>query len=530
MIDNKFIASTAAIETNASISDSLNDLDFPLYVVGKNGSVDFIKADQIKPNQDEEILAWLPSLAIEKFGDPAFKKTHRVKYAYYAGAMANGIASADMVIALGQAGFFGSFGSAGISITKLEAAINTIQAALPNGPYAFNLLNSPNEDGLERKTIDLYLKHDIHLVEAAGYMDLSIPLIRYRTIGLSLQSNGEVRIANRIIAKVSRTEVAEKFMQPAPENLLSKLLEDGSITHQQAELARQLPVADDITIEADSGGHTDNRPLVCLLPSMLLLRDQIQAKHHYASQVRIGAAGGISTPTAVLAAFLMGADYIVTGSINQACVESGASEHTKKLLSQARMTDVAMAPAADMFEIGAKVQVLKLGTLYPMRAQKLYELYTRYDSIDLIPNADQEKLRKQIFQRDIASIWQEIVSYFDERDSTQIERAESNPKHKMALLFRWYLGLSSRWSISGDKGREMDYQIWCGPSMGCFNDWARGTYLEAPENRHVVDIALQLLTGAAYQLRIQILRASGIDIPDNIGIYYPTAFKVNNGN
>jgi trans-AT polyketide synthase, acyltransferase and oxidoreductase domains len=55
----------------------------------------------------------------------------------------------------------------------------------------------------------------------------------------------------------------------------------------------------------------------------------------------------------------------------------------------------------------------------------------------------------------------------------------------MALIFRWYLGLSSRWSNSGEQGREMDYQIWCGPSMGSFNDWVRGTYLEDYQNRRL---------------------------------------------
>ncbi len=40
-------------------------------------------------------------------------------------------------------------------------------------------------------------------------------------------------------------------------------------------------MADDITVEADSGGHTDNRPLVCVLPSIIALRDEIQAKYHY---------------------------------------------------------------------------------------------------------------------------------------------------------------------------------------------------------------------------------------------------------
>ncbi|MFA0070363.1 2-nitropropane dioxygenase, partial [Vibrio breoganii] len=77
--------------------------------------------------------------------------------------------------------------------------------------------------------------------------------------------------------------------------------------------------------------------------------------------------GGVGTPDAALATFNMGAAYIVTGSINQACVEAGASEHTRKLLSTTEMADVTMAPAADMFEMGVKLQVVKRGTLFPMR-------------------------------------------------------------------------------------------------------------------------------------------------------------------
>ena len=93
-------------------------------------------------------------------------------------------------------------------------------------------------------------------------------------------------------------------------------------------------MADDITVEADSGGHTDNRPLVCLLPSILELRDEIQRKYGYEKPVRIGVAGGIATPQSALAAFMMGAAYIVTGSINQSCIEAGTSEYTKKLLAK----------------------------------------------------------------------------------------------------------------------------------------------------------------------------------------------------
>ena len=107
-------------------------------------------------------------------------------------------------------------------------------------------------------------------------------------------------------------------------------------------------MAQDVTAEADSAGHTDNRPLVTLLPTMLSLCQRMQQAHGYVQRLRVGAAGGLSTPSALAAAFAMGAAYVVTGSVNQACIESGSCSTVRRLLSQAEQADTAMAPAADM--------------------------------------------------------------------------------------------------------------------------------------------------------------------------------------
>ena len=186
----------------------------------------------------------------------------------------------------------GAFGRGGLSPQRLEAAILRIQAALPQGPYAFNLIHNPHEPALERRAVELYLDHGVRVVEASAYLALTPYVVWYRAAGLELDDQGRVLIRNRVIAKVSRREVARLFLQPAPEKLLSALVAQGAITGQQAALASRLPMADDITLEADSGGHTDNRPLVCLLPSIMALRDEIQAETGYAEPVRIGAAGG----------------------------------------------------------------------------------------------------------------------------------------------------------------------------------------------------------------------------------------------
>jgi PfaD family protein len=423
---------------------------------------------------------------------------------------------------MGQSGLLGAFGAAGIVGPRLEAAIQQIQQALPNGPYAFNLIHSPSEDAMERSTVDMYLRYGVRTVEASAFLALTPHIVRYRVLGLRETAQGEIDIQHRVIAKVSRREVATQFMQPAPPRILHELLAQGLITEQQANLAQHVPMADDITVESDSGGHTDNRPLVVILPSMLALRNEIQAQHNYRTPIRVGAAGGISTPQSALAAFSLGAAYVVTGSVNQACQEAGTCDYVREQLAGAGFADVMMAPAADMFEMGVKVQLLKRGTLFPMRAQKLYDIYQEYDSIEAIPAAERTRLEKQIFRKSLDDVWADTVAYFEQRDPEQIERAAAKPKRKMALVFRWYLGLSSKWANTGEAGREMDYQIWCGPAMGAFNDWVRGSYLEQAANRRVADVAQHMMHGAAFAYRTQSLALQGLTMPPHFAAYHPT--------
>lgn len=516
------VPASSVVYDEASIAAKLSATDKPCYVVLNNGVVGV--SNEALPGEgssDLAVAAFVAPLSIDQLGDPEFRKAHKTRYAYYAGAMANGIASAELVIALGQAGILCSFGAGGCVPSHVEASLQKIQAALPHGPYAANLIHSPKEPALEKGNVDLFLKYKVTTVEASAFLGLTEQVVRYRAAGLSQDSAGNIVIGNRIIAKISRTEVARRFMEPAPLKYLTPLVEKGLITAQQAEWAQKVPMADDITAEADSGGHTDNRPLVTLLPAILALRDEVQQEQNYPVRLRVGAGGGVGTPQAALATFALGADFIVTGSINQPCIESGSSDPVRKALAVAEMADVAMAPAADMFEMGVKLQVLKRGTLFPMRAQKLYDLYREYESIDDIPQAEREKLEKQIFRSPLEKIWEGTVQFFEERDPDLIAKAKDNPKRKMALIFRWYLGLSSRWANTGEPGREMDYQIWAGAALGAFNAWVKGTYLEPFENRRAVDVATHIMQGAAYLHRIQALKMQGLSLPFEMNRYVP---------
>ncbi|WP_322633246.1 PfaD family polyunsaturated fatty acid/polyketide biosynthesis protein [Glycomyces albidus] len=461
-------------------------------------------------------LAVAAPLPPERLGSPQFARRHGVCYPYMAGSMAGGIASTELVAALARAGYLASFGSAGLGVDRIDAALAELDRELGDLPYAANLIHSPQQPRRERAVIDVYLRRRLRCVEASAFVSLSAELVRYRVSGLRTDPAGGVHAENRVVAKVSRAEVARLFLRPAPEALVAELLAAGDVTAEQARLARDVPMADDITVEADSGGHTDRRPLAVLVPQMLRLRDEDGLAHW---PVRIGAAGSIGTPHAVHAAFALGAEYVVTGSVNQSCVEAGTSRAVKALLAQAGPTDCAMAPAADMFEAGAEVQVLRKGTLFAQRAAHLARLYRGYDRIEDLPESELDRLRAHVFRGGLDRAWDDTAAYLREREPADLARADADPRHRMALLFRSYLGSSSRWATSGSGDRVEDYQIWCGPAMGAFNLWVRGTALEPVEHRGAADIAGHLLRGAAFQARVAQLRFAGVRIPKRCAEY-----------
>jgi len=327
---------------------------------------------------------------------------------------------------------------------------------------------------------------------------------------------------------VSRTELAEMFLRPPPQDLLKKALQEGWITQEQAQLSQRVPVADDISVESDSGGHTDNRAVHVVLPMIIRLRNRIQEQYNYAARPRVGAGGGMGCPQALAAAFAMGAAFITTGTVNQLCKQSGSSDRVRKALAKASYSDVTMAPAADMFDEGVQLQVLKKGTMFPSRAKKLYELFCRFDSIEDIPKEEIARLEQKVFRVPLSEVWDGTKDYYINflHDEAKILKAESDGKLKMSLIFRWYLGRSSGWANFGDADREADYQVWCGPAIGPFNDFIKGTYMDptvANAYPCVCQANLQLLRGAAFLQRVASIRyhpALDIDV-DALGAYSP---------
>lgn len=523
---------STVLTSGTALIDLIQHVREPLYLVQdqSTGHIGVIAANNSNAldsldQQQYRLIGSLPAIYPEWLGSSHFLAAHNVRFAYVVGEMANGIATADMVIAAAKAQMLGFFGAGGLVPDIVAKNLVKIQQSLPEtASWGANLIHSPNEPNLEEAVVNVLLAHNVRRISASAYMSLSPHVVHYACKGLRQDPNGNIVRQNHIFAKISRPEVARHFMVPAPAEILQQLVAQNKLTAQEAHLALHIPVANDITVEADSGGHTDNRPLTALFPTIFQLATQINQQYNYSTPIRVGAAGGLGSPSALTAAFSMGAAYVLTGTVNQASTESGLSEAGKQLLCQAGIADVTMAPAADMFELGVKLQVLKRGTMFASRASKLYDLYTRYDSLEQIPEVDRSKIESQIFKKSLNEIWQLTHDYFIQRDPAQIQRAQQNSKYRMALVFRWYLGLASHWAIRGEADRITDYQIWCGPAMGAFNQWVTNSPLEPLANRSVVQIAKNLMEGAAVATRAQQLRSFGMNLPDAAYHFTPHLF------
>lgn len=447
----------------------------------------------------EKILNPIGAIEDWMLGSEDFRQDYRLKLSYVAGSMYGGIASEELITKMGKSGLMSYFGSEGLPLARVEDAIRHIQGHLIHDePYGMSLSYQPDDLALEADTVMLYLKHGVRFVEASGYLQMTAPLILYRLKGLRRDKDGGIICENRVLAKVSRPEVAEAFMSPAPERIVRKLLQAGRITNEQAQMSLQIPVSHDICVEADSGGVTEGGIPSVLMPAVIALKDRMMKKHKYKKPVRVGLAGGIGAPEAAASAFVMGADFILTGSINQCTVEAGISDSAKDMLQDIDVHDTDYVPAGSMSEVDAKIQVLKRGVFFPARARKLHLLSSQYSSLDELPSEVISQLESKYFKKSIDGVWRETVSYLDSKGrQDDIARANKDPKYKMMLVFGWYFDYSSRVALEGIQEHRLDYQIHTGPALGAFNGWVKGTELAGWRSRHVDGIAKHLMAETA---------------------------------
>ena len=116
--------------------------------------------------------------------------------------------------------YWAIYGAAGLALPQIETAIQHLQSKMGGLPFGFNLIHSPGDPNLELETVRLYLKYGIRLISASAFMDLTLPLVYYRLKGVHQNEHGLTLARQKIIAKISREELAKKFLAPAPDKFI----------------------------------------------------------------------------------------------------------------------------------------------------------------------------------------------------------------------------------------------------------------------------------------------------------------------
>uniref|UniRef100_A0A0M5KTQ6 [acyl-carrier-protein] S-malonyltransferase n=1 Tax=Sorangium cellulosum TaxID=56 RepID=A0A0M5KTQ6_SORCE len=426
-------------------------------------------------------------------GDATFRRDYGVRYAYVAGGLPRGISSVDLVAKLSRAGLLGFLGTAGIEVSRVGELIGRVQREVEGRPFGVSISSSPSSPAAEEKVVDVLLRYGVRNVEAIGYFQVSPALVRYRLKGLTRGADGLPVPRNRLLVRVLRPELAEAFASPPPEDVVERLLADGAIGREEAELARRVAVADDLCLESEPGSGVE---VHALLPVVRRIRDDVAARLGGARRVRVGVTG-VGHPSAIAAAFFAGADFVLSGALNQCTAEAATSEAVKRMLERVGVQDTESVPSGDLLETGARVQVLKKGLFFPARAAKLHQIYCLHESLDEVSEKTKKQIQERFFRRSFGEVYQEITTTVGARSPDEIERAERSPKHKMALLIRWYFDQGHRLAMGGDEDRRVDFQVLCDPALGAFNHWVKGSSLESWRYRHADDIAERLMTGAA---------------------------------
>ncbi|MEU1019718.1 ACP S-malonyltransferase [Streptomyces sp. NPDC005898] len=410
-------------------------------------------------------------------GAHGFRERYGLRRSYVVGSMYGGVSGRELVRAASKAGLLGFLGIGGLQDDEVERQLHGLAEDLGPHGHGVNLLYPHRAPEREAPLVDALLRHGVGLVEASGYPFVTEELVRYRLKG------------GRILAKVSRTDLAAAFLAPPPHQHVATLLAKGSVTRREAATAARRPMADDLCVEADGGWLAGTANPLSLLPAVLRLRDEAALPGH---RVHVGCAGGIGTPEAAAAAFLMGADFVLTGSINQCSVEAATSAAVKDLLQEAQEYDVDTAPWSELFEHGVQARYLKRGQFFPARASRLHDLWRRHASLAELD----APTRKQVFDRYLGG------------EDPGATAAGPDPKAELAEVFRAYFRRGLRLAVTGDRQATVDYLVHCGPAMGAFNQAVAGTSLQPWRARTVEAVADHLMDGAAAHVtaRLRALR------------------------
>ncbi|HEY7143733.1 MAG TPA: ACP S-malonyltransferase [Streptosporangiaceae bacterium] len=438
-------------------------------------------------------------------GSAAFRAEYRLRLAYLAGGLGLGVSGPELLLALASDGLLGFLGTAGRTLTEVEADLRALAPAA--GGFGISLPAGLAGPAQVAALVEAGLRHNVAVAEVTGHAGVTAELIRWRFSGARRGPDGRYAAARGLLAKVGRAGQAAAFLRPAPADLTARLCAAGTLTEEEAAAAAGLPVADAVCAETGSGWLAGGDSGAALLAAVLAARDQAAARYGPGYQAWVGSSGGIGSPAAVASAFLSGADFVLTGSVNQCSAEARTSDAVKDLLAGAGPDDTEQAPAGELFELGGRTRVLaRRGTLFAARAAALQHAYRVHAGPGAGPGPASgqglagldPRLRRDLAGRYFGKPLEEVTSEVRDRlTGAERDRADREPRYLMARVFGAYFTLAYRAALAGDPAHRLNYQIPCGPAMGAFNQCVQGTPLADWRRRTVTDIAQFLMAGAA---------------------------------
>lgn len=289
-------------------------------------------------------------------------------------------------------------------------------------------------------------------------MDITPAVVRYAAKGLRLRNDGAVERRNCVLAKISRPEVAKRFLEPPPDfswphscraapSPRRKRISPSGFPSPRTSRSNPIREATPTTVPS----VRSSRPS----PLSATRSPPRETTPHPSASARPAA----STPASVASAFALGAAYVMTGTVNEAAVESGLSEAGRLLLAQAGIADVAMAPAADMFEMGVKgAGPPPRHHVRDPRPEAVRRLHGPRIRSRACPRACGRASRARSSKAPLDAIWADTRAFWSSATRTRSSARNKDPHHRMALCFRWYLGKASRWANAGEPTRMQTNQ------------------------------------------------------------------------
>lgn len=392
------------------------------------------------------------------------------------GAMFRGISGPHFVAAAAESGLVAALGTEGLPLDEVERLVRETTSLLGARPWALAVSPSWYEPDREAALIDIALRHGVTRLEASGYVSVSPVLARFRLKG-AYRRDEQVYAPHQVMCKTSRPEVARQFCAPLSASLVQRLVSEARVTAAEAEVASSIAAASSLCADSQGGWLTDHAPATAVLPTFLRLRDQ--ATTVLSHPIPVGLAGGLGSPEAFAAALVMGAEFLMTGSINQCTPEAATSDHVKDLLAACEIQDTTTAPAAAAFELLTPMQVMRRGTLVSARAKRLRDVFERFSSWDEVDELTQDQIERRVLGETFDSARQRAVH------AHLLPPDEADPRAVFVGVIRSYLDHCAEAALAGDPEHQVDYLVPTGPAMGAFNSWAAGTDFADWRQRHV---------------------------------------------